>query len=628
MAVEARLLLQIAQFKANYTAAKNHAKKESAEMRKASSGMGDGLAANVKSKLMPAIGRIAGWAAVAKTALDSVGLAMDRQSQLAGLAGVSLENVSDQVARLQELAKLPGLGFDQAMRGTIKLQAVGQSAEQAEAILREMGNALALVGGGAQDLDGVILAITQIISKGKVSAEEINQIAERLPQVRELMKAAFGTADTDALQKMGIESEVFIDGLVTAASGLSRAAATSKTEMDNMKDAWASLLVELGSGPEGLAGDLFGMLAKIFGGVEAWADSVKTSISGMWEFAQDLVTGGLSHAQDELVNRETEAARKKYEGDDALAAKKAAKEADDAATAASKASAEAMAAEKEQADELAKAMEKLAALKDRMAMQKIEDMEDPAKLGALQDRLSEHLKNTVGNFYFETSTEGLRELAQAREGNEDLPTEGVNSAAEAYAWLQEAMDLERRIAETEQSILTERERIAKEEAARQEELADMRAQAEKGALERLSPAEQARHIRDQLGESLGININGLADIEKGLRLTRMEAESARESGDVEGEKAALQRMMEAQGLAREFGRVTDGLAAGAGRGGGQGAYQDFVDAVFDRDPAADQLAALREAAREQHESRRLLEQVLVKMDDPPERSRFSDFGGM
>lgn len=100
----------------------------------------------------------------------------------------SVEAANDRLGEMREAAKSPGLGFEQAVDADIKLQSVGLSAGLSARAIIEMGNALAVVGKGKADLDGVLLAITQIVSKGKVSAEEINQIAERVPQIRRVMK--------------------------------------------------------------------------------------------------------------------------------------------------------------------------------------------------------------------------------------------------------------------------------------------------------------------------------------------------------------------------------------------------------------------------------------------------------
>jgi tape measure domain-containing protein len=120
------------------------------------------------------------------------------------------EAAAAELAKLKTVAKDPGINFEQAIKGSVRLQAVKLDAETARKAIQNFGNAISLAGGTSEDLDGVTLALTQIISKGKVSAEEINQLAERVPQIREAMKSAFGTADTEALQKRGLDATQFV----------------------------------------------------------------------------------------------------------------------------------------------------------------------------------------------------------------------------------------------------------------------------------------------------------------------------------------------------------------------------------------------------------------------------------
>jgi tape measure domain-containing protein len=159
-----------------------------------------------------------------KMALDIV-VGTDRMTRAMTTLEGSSEAAQRRLADLREVAKLPGIGFEQAVAGDVRLRAVGISADVSKQALIEFGNALALAGGTASDLDGVILALGQIASKGKVSAEEINQIAERVPQIRKVMMDVFGTADTEAIQKMNISAEEFITQTIAGFSRLDRATA-------------------------------------------------------------------------------------------------------------------------------------------------------------------------------------------------------------------------------------------------------------------------------------------------------------------------------------------------------------------------------------------------------------------
>lgn len=182
-----------------------------------------------------------------------------------GLASVS-KNSADlqgQLARLREVAKLPGLGFEEAVQGSVALQAAGISARLSERSLMAFGNALASVGKGKADLDGVTLALQQIASKGKISAEEINQLNERVPQIRKAMQAAFGTSDTEALGKMGIDTTTFINGVVTQLERLPRVTGGIQNDLENLSDAINQALIPLGKG-----------IADLFSGVSGTGENL------------------------------------------------------------------------------------------------------------------------------------------------------------------------------------------------------------------------------------------------------------------------------------------------------------------------------------------------------------------
>jgi tape measure domain-containing protein len=192
-----------------------------------------------------------GFLALAKQALDTV-TSMDRLRRGMTTLEGSAQGAEQRLRELQEAAQLPGVDFEQAVKADIKLRSVGMSAEMSKSAIVEMGNALSLAGGTSADLEGVVLALTQIISKGKVSAEEINQIAERVPQVRAVMKDVFGTADTDALQKMKMSAEDFVSTLIGGFSNLDRATAGLDEKLSDFR---TSIMIATEALVGGLVGD-------------------------------------------------------------------------------------------------------------------------------------------------------------------------------------------------------------------------------------------------------------------------------------------------------------------------------------------------------------------------------------
>ena len=162
----------------------------------------------------------------------------------------SSEAAAAELKELKKIAQAPGLDLRQAVKGSVRLQSVGIEAAAARDVLSQAGNAIALVGGSSDDLDGVTLALQQIGAKGKVSAEEINQINERLPQIRGAMKAAFGTANTEEIQEMELTSAQFIAGITEELAKLPRATGGLSNAFNNMQQGVVQALSTIGGSIE------------------------------------------------------------------------------------------------------------------------------------------------------------------------------------------------------------------------------------------------------------------------------------------------------------------------------------------------------------------------------------------
>lgn len=177
-----------------------------------------------------------------------IGAATTMEKLRKGLRAVSksAEETEQQVKALREVAKLPGLGFEEAVAGAISLEAVGMSAEMAQRSLMAFGNALATVGKGRAELQGVILALTQMSAKGKVMGDDLRQIANYLPQIRKAMMDAFGTAATKDLQDMGLSAEKFIEGIVKQFELLPAMTSGAANAIENLDDSMRMMKASLG----------------------------------------------------------------------------------------------------------------------------------------------------------------------------------------------------------------------------------------------------------------------------------------------------------------------------------------------------------------------------------------------
>ena len=158
----------------------------------------------------------------------------------------SAERAYDQLKKIAEIAKLPGVHLESAIKTTVTLRALKLEAGLVEKTIINIGNALATLG-RESELGGVTLALSQIIGKGKVHAEEINQIAERLPLIRGILVEQFGTANTEILQRMNLNINEFIAKITEGLGNLPKVATTIGTEFKNMQNQWFLFKASLGT---------------------------------------------------------------------------------------------------------------------------------------------------------------------------------------------------------------------------------------------------------------------------------------------------------------------------------------------------------------------------------------------
>lgn len=214
--------------------------------------------------------------------LSSVGqtLALGFSAPIAAFAGVALKAAGDiealklglvsvaggarqaeaQFRQLREVAKLPGLGLQEAVQGSINLQALGFSADKSKNLLLQFGNALATVGRGREDLNEVIRQLGQLGSRGVVTADNLKPIIERVPQVASIIREKFGAEalgnPAETFKKLGISSQDLIAILETELSKLPRVTGGIKNDFENLRD---SVTVAMAK-----AGDAIAPFAKAF----------------------------------------------------------------------------------------------------------------------------------------------------------------------------------------------------------------------------------------------------------------------------------------------------------------------------------------------------------------------------
>jgi len=159
----------------------------------------------------------------------------------------------------------------------------GNTVKELEVLYRGLAAATKATGGSTEDLNGVLLAATQVLSKGKVSAEELRgQIGERLPGAFSLFAQATGrtTQQLDEALKAGaVSAEEFVtdfanfinnkykNAAAEIANSPAEAGARLELTLKNLQLAIGPILAEIGAGFQQFAidaiDDLNPLIAKL-----------------------------------------------------------------------------------------------------------------------------------------------------------------------------------------------------------------------------------------------------------------------------------------------------------------------------------------------------------------------------
>ena len=110
--------------------------------------------------------------------------------------------------KLDEFAKATPFNTSDVIANTQKMIAMGWQADNIIDDMRTISDAAAATGKGKEGLDRIVLALAQIRSKGKLSTEELNQLAEAGINAKRYLAEGLGYGSGDeALQKLSKDLE-------------------------------------------------------------------------------------------------------------------------------------------------------------------------------------------------------------------------------------------------------------------------------------------------------------------------------------------------------------------------------------------------------------------------------------
>jgi tape measure domain-containing protein len=164
--------------------------------------------------------------------------------------------------------------------------AMGTAAEDVLPQVQTIADAVALTGGGTDELVRIQRAIGQVVSAGRLQGDELNQLAENLPglNIRQILADQLTGGNTAALVEMQEAGELSADSFVTAlmaglggdpriAGAAVTLAGTLKGRFDNLKEQFA----DFGAAVIGLVA---APMAKAFGLISVGLENISRFIRG------------------------------------------------------------------------------------------------------------------------------------------------------------------------------------------------------------------------------------------------------------------------------------------------------------------------------------------------------------
>lgn len=197
------------------------------------------------------------------------------------------------IAYLRQVTNALGLEFNSAASAYAKLAASAQgtsvSSRQVKDIFEAVAKASTVMGLSAEDTSGALLAISQMMSKGTVSAEELRgQLGERVPGAFNIAARAMGVT-TAQLGKMLEQGQILAtDFLPKFAAELTRslgdapeqAAQSAQAAMNRMAGAWTQ--AKQAFADTGPAGGLVWVLDAMANSMRRFADGVADAKNAGW----------------------------------------------------------------------------------------------------------------------------------------------------------------------------------------------------------------------------------------------------------------------------------------------------------------------------------------------------------
>src|SRR5512138_1255441 len=147
----------------------------------------------------------------------AVGVAASFEQTRIAFEGIlgSAQTANSFLSELQKFAATTPFEFPELAKVSQQLLAVGYSSKEVIPILTDIGNAAAALGVSGEGISLVVRALGQMKGKGKISAEELNQISENMPGFSAIAAIAASRGESVAQAFDSVSK-----GAVSAAEGI------------------------------------------------------------------------------------------------------------------------------------------------------------------------------------------------------------------------------------------------------------------------------------------------------------------------------------------------------------------------------------------------------------------------
>lgn len=196
-------------------------------------------------------------AAIVGVASEAIALASSFHQAEIGFATMmgSAQDAKQFLNELKTFAASSPFGFPELLDASRRLQAMGFEATAVIPIMRTVGDAVAGLGGNAAMIDRITLALGQMQAKGKVSAQEMNQLAEAGIPAWQSLADQIGVGIPEAMKRaeQGAISAAeaipaILQGMQDRFGGLMTANMNTVTgQWSNFKDQLSFILADIGT---------------------------------------------------------------------------------------------------------------------------------------------------------------------------------------------------------------------------------------------------------------------------------------------------------------------------------------------------------------------------------------------